>query len=525
MANKNSKHPKRPQDAPVNVHGDAAVKVHGDAPVTVHGNEALKLLADAPVKVNGEAFFRQAPDKFQALYNRLKTEEFFGIGGEEMPKGPSLKEAVEEGSCSLPKSYIDGYAVPLEGHLPHLERQNPTDQLKPRILEAIAGAVYQHRDGPAQNGSTPPAPLRRFLAVISNLYRSFLADEKRTGINIKLSTVLPPLATFQHDGSLGPFTLTDDDLRDLIGADAGVVSMPALYAKHPVLWAALAHEVGGHGITHADKGLLEELANGVPAALSGVELPADVSRDRLSQLWFYWMDEAAADVYGILNIGPAFVLNQAMFLSLCSDSGRMPPKLRMESGFDPDDPMRTLDPHPTDILRLHLAAGVIDTLLCLKPEVRSSYNDLIEQLAHSLGEGNTVTIKGNISPDRDHVQMIDLSVPLELMQRAARSIGRYIATANLAALSGHSIQEIETWDNRDEDQSLTVKEALVNHGSIDLLGDDAQLLAGATLALLKNPELYDDVTKELNKGLDFSFRRDPIWGSLQPHRAIVRYRS
>lgn len=59
--------------------------------------------------------------------------------------------------------------------------------------------------------------------------------------------------------------------------------------------------------------------------------------------------------------------------------------------------------------------------------------------------------------------------------------------------------------------------------NIGSLGDDAQILAGATIALLVNPTLYDRVTKALNDGLDVSFERDPIWGKRKPNRVIIRY--
>ena len=44
-------------------------------------------------------------------------------------------------------------------------------------------------------------PLRQYLAMVSNLYRSFLADDKRTSARIPLvdAPLLPPLAMFHHD--------------------------------------------------------------------------------------------------------------------------------------------------------------------------------------------------------------------------------------------------------------------------------------------------------------------------------------
>jgi hypothetical protein len=194
----------------------------------------------------------------------------------------------------------------------------------------------------------------------------------------------------------------------------------------------------------------------------------------------------------------------------------------METGFDPRDPSRMLDPHPTDILRLHLAAGVIDTLSGLSREGRDKYNQMIDDLARMLATGPAVAIRGNI-PLRDNLRWIDVHVPLEDMQQAARNIGGFIATTKLSALDGHSIQDIETWDDNDEARAIAVKNAVLANQPIANLGDDAQLLAGVTLALLDRPDLYQAATRALNDGLDLSFRRDPIWGLPQPDAIYIDY--
>src|SRR5262249_35679532 len=49
------------------------------------------------------------------------------------------------------------------------------------------------------------------------------------------------------------------------------------------------------------------------------------------------------------------------------------------------------------------------------------------------------------------------------------------------------------------------------------LGDDAQLLAGATLALLEKPDRYQDLTAILQIALGESFRNDPVIGFASAH--------
>ena len=104
------------------------------------------------------------------------------------------------------------------------------------------------------------------------------------------------------------------------------------------------------------------------------------------------------------------------------------------------------------------------------------------------------------------------SLPLSAMAQAAQVVGGYIATAKLNALQGHSIQDIETWDDTDEAATQEIFKAVKAKESLIGLGDDAQLLAGTTMAFYDNAQKYDDITKALNDALDDSFVRDPVFG-------------
>jgi len=114
---------------------------------------------------------------------------------------------------------------------------------------------------------------------------------------------------------------------------------------------------------------------------------------------------------------------------------------------------------------------------------------------------------------------------LSYAQKTARCVGGFIATKQLDALKGHTIQDIETWDDPDEARAFGIKEALIKGQAIQSLGDDAELLAGATLALLEQPSLYDAVKVALNAALDQSFQTDPIWGAPPVDAVYVRYDS
>ncbi len=455
------------------------------------------------------------PDPFTDLWNVLRKIDFFGVSGPPPPAdAATLAQTIRNGAPMLPLAYAEAYITPVQNGLPKLLGLLQAGQIRAGSLELVTGAIAQH----GSEGSLS-APLRRFTAVIGNFYASFLDAAKRRNADVPIIGRLPPLAAFQHDGSDGPITIAIDLIDRVLGGRAGVVGLPASFADHPLLWAALAHETGGHDVTHADPGLLDQLSAGVGACFAGIQgppAPADLIR-----LWTYWMDEAAADIYGMLNIGPAFVENLAVFLAAMN--GGDAPALRMDSRSDPGDKLAMLDPHPTDILRLHLALGAMDSLAGLAQPVRAAAIARVEALATRLGGGETIRIEGQIDAGGGRVEMLRITAPRAAMQQAARAVGAYIATARLPALGGKSIQEIETWDDEDETIVRTVRAALRAGQPITALGDDAQLLAAANLEALDDAARYDAITSALNEALDHSFATDPLWGTPEPDRLYIRY--
>jgi hypothetical protein len=440
-----------------------------------------------------------------AVWRIFGTIDFFGTAGAPMPAAhDSLARAVAEGAPRLPSFYAAPFVTPLQARLTDLVGLAARGEIHPGSLEMLAGAIYQHGD------EAPLASeLRRFTAVVSDLFRSFLEAEARSGIGLPLTERLPPLAMFSHDGSTGPTTIAVDLVARFVGGAVAVVSLPATFAAHPILWAALAHETGGHDVIHADPGLLDELAACLPAALAGVPPAGTLTTDDSVALWRYWIDEAAADVYGLLNVGPGFAENLGLFLAAMN--GGEHPFLRMENLADPDDPALMLDPHPPDILRLHLAIGVIESLDGLAAASRAAYAARIASMAQTFGNGAVVSLSGNIPGPDGVLRMLQAEAPLAPMQDAARAVGRYIATTRLASLGGHGIQDIESWDDADEAVVQRIRADFAAGRSVDHMGDDAQLLAAATLAVIDDPASYDRVTILLNAALDASFAADPLW--------------
>jgi hypothetical protein len=467
------------------------------------------------------------------LCEKLTEIDFSGRAPDVLPRFSSavqLEKLIENGAALLPQIYRQNYAISLERELPSIliQLQGSSAAVRTAALEPFCAPVYEHAKNGAKTNVKPQ--LRRFLAVVSNLYRSFVDRNKRSSVNVPIVTSIPPLAFFQSDGNLGPYTITQDTMQKNLGTPIGVVSLPATYRNHPVIWASLTHEVCGHDVVHADPALVPELVSGIRSLFSKNQIPSSgpFSGGTLNALiWSYWIDEAVADVYGILNMGPTFALNLAAFFSglgarAFMDAGRQPlPFLRMDSGPDPDNNNK-MDEHPTDILRLHLAIGVIEALPNLAASDRARYIDAIKAVATKAANGGTqVRLQGLVEIDHTNWREINETIPLAAAQDGARRAGGFLATAQLAALGGHGIQDIETWDDADEAAANRVATLIAQGKSIVAAGDDAQLLAGATIALVARPDLYASAGQLLDDALDDSYQHDPIWGGIDLDRMFI----
>jgi hypothetical protein len=430
-----------------------------------------------------------------------------------------LAQVIAENAGLLPAIYRSSYVAPLIEALPSVIaqlKQQEAQAVRQGSSQADARADVQSLMdtlvGAVRDPGEPDyhAPLARFEAVISNLYRSFLGKEQRAQVGLPLLETVPPLATFAPTPEQGPFTLPIDGVKQLTGASVGVVSLPGSYARHPLLWPALAHETGGHDVLHADPGLLDELASQA-SNLDGL-LPG------LGSVWASWIDETASDVYGLLNVGPSFAISLAAFFSALENSGDPLKRLGTIGAQLPVLDGQLVDPHPVDLLRLHVATGVVEALDGLSVTTRSTWLTLIGSVADTAA-GGAKTIDVVDVRARAIVQKL----PLDAMADAARKVGALIASQRLEALGGHSIQDIETWDDADEKAAVDIA-ALAATKSIVGLGDDAQLLAGATVALLDDPSKYAAITTRLEAALDDSFARDPIFGTPLARSALALQR-
>lgn len=560
-----------------------------------------------------------------------------------------LEKEIAAGRPYLPLKYRDAYVEPLLRNLGHVVRSSDDAASAHNIAETFAGAVAQHLPGkPVRQ------PLRQFLAVVSNLYRSFLASDKRVSADLPLvdAPPLPPLAAFHFESSpklaYGPAVFTTPMTRLLCGSEVAVVVMPATYHRTPLAWVPLAHEAAGHGVLQADEDLLPDLIDGIRALFGGGPLPPGrplTPEQEFGLLWSYWAEETASDVYGLLNVGPAFALNLAAFLAarravvLELDSqqpGTTPaafPSVAVESG---KDPRVDLGVHPVDLLRLYVAIGVIQNLDWLSADTAAHYVEALTRIADLLRrnawpedpsaetdseepddmgplatvapiEKKKVVIRGRVEIGRERSVRLDLKLDPDKAAESARRVGAFIATTRLGALRNRTVQDLETWDDADElvagsiaaelldaqkplvrgvetgvDKPFKIADALrraeptitddrisqvVAHlkadefgkltpgertalmlngltdedaehlkfdrieflplgvasgldlDRIDRLGDDGQLLAGATLAALSDPSAlaFRWINRRLAYALNRSHQHDPIMGFAAVH--------
>lgn len=455
------------------------------------------------------------------LASTLGTFDLLGQGTIEVPWGttPSVAafvDAMSRGEALLPWAYQRAYVGALHDNMDRLLAAT-TIAGSGDPAETLLGAIYEH-----ERSNPVCLPLRRFNVVIAHFFRAFLANHKRTRLGLQTVERLPPLATFNHSGARGPYTFPSDAVTNLVGSDVGVVSLPASYSGHPVIWAALAHETGGHDIVHAIPGLLADLS-ALPLALVpsfAAALGIDAwTAHMLGILWRYWIDEAAADVCATLNMGPAFALNFTTLLAAFHGERGPPatPALWTSSVAHAGVP---LDPHPVDVLRLGLASGTVGSLPGLDAAARQAYVALLSQITESLSGGAAmVTVQGEIPVPGSATIPLNLSLSLAQMQYAAAIMGTAIANTPLPSLNGHTLQQVETWDRFDEQAAWRFAVALSNKSETLPAVYSAHILAGATLALYNDPTGYDEITRRVTDALDEQVVRDRFW-SVPRHTRI-----
>lgn len=338
---------------------------------------------------------------------------------------------LQSATANLPHVYQETAAKPLVEFLEGLGESkflkifgsdpadNETVTLQ-QIIPDAALAILSYVRNPLKG-------VNAFEEIVSDLYDSFLGDEarvsKQSGSPIDPPTygIIPPLVKFGNPDA-GPYTWPSDATSQILGMRCGIVSLPPAQLNGGLIaWSALGHETGGHDVTHADEGLLEELAQKVYSAVL-----QKFRSKRLANYWASCIDESSADVCGYLHMGPSLGAGLIGYFRALGDG-----KLRSIGSSE--------DPHPIDLLRGYLAAAVVKRL---------NFKDAAEWSKVILLETRK---------DNNMLYLVDSNgrysaFPVSFAQAVASTdvVAQTIMQSKLNALQGHSLQELQDWTDHDQ---------------------------------------------------------------------------
>jgi hypothetical protein len=365
-----------------------------------------------------------------------------------------------------------------------------------QMIPDAAIAILSY-DGTVQTG------VEAFQEVVSDLYDTFLNDEVRVGketrrpIRPPTYGILPPLVKFGNPDA-GPYTWTGDTTAQVLGLRCGIVSLPPAQMVGGLLaWPCLGHETGGHDVTHANAGMLEELAQVVHAAV--------IQKCHSSFLADYWarcIDEAAADVCGYLHMGPSVGVGLIGYFRALGDG-----HLRTVGSAS--------DPHPIDLLRGYLASEVVKRL---------HFKD---------GAAWSRAILEETDKDRASLGLVDgmgvchsFSVSMSLAIQSTGVVADAILKTPLKTLQGHFLQQLQDWTDQDEaivDQLVSV---LKVNGTLppSLRGSGcfaSYVVAAATVAALQYGANVSACFQEMQEFLVAMHRDNPTWSLMPTDCAIA----
>ncbi|WP_217440406.1 MULTISPECIES: hypothetical protein [unclassified Myxococcus] len=447
--------------------------------------------------LDGPAVFSPGePHNLPALVEDARDAALMGEPG---PREPSnyqeLFSRLSAARDTLPGAYRDTFYQPLLNKLGEMGATRFAQLLQqdPRRT-GVAGLLLDATHAVLQNAERYELlATDAFQEVVSDLFDGFLSAESRRGVSPPDQGILPPLVKWGSPDS-GPYTWPVDATSSVLGLMAGVVSLPPANAHQGLLaWAALPHEAAGHDILDADSGLSAELSNAVH----------DKLKDTYPSLATYWadrIDETAADVLGILNMGPTSGIGLLGYFRGLNAAWGGGPVLRRDGPSD--------DSHPADVLRGYLAAATVDKLLFAN---RAHWAGFIEREVDADVNGQRIVVEG-------------VSVSRELAKHSAGAVAEVLVTHRAAALEGHALGQIQNWRDTDEARVQRLARGLL-HGPPGLPTDltegtyAAHLVAAAMVSGLTPGADLSALQSRMLRQLKQMHDANPVWSSL-----VVAYR-
>lgn len=284
------------------------------------------------------------------------------------------------------------------------------------LVRDVSQAILQHAGNPGDKA------LNAFLEVVWDLYAGFFDPMDRETILPPRYNPLPPLPRFGNFEA--PRTWTVKDTNGL-GVQTGIVCLPEGTKERGLLaWAVLAHEVCGHDFLDAHLGLKRELEEKVTARIQGSGIDP-----HLANYWSVRIEEAASDVLGILDLGPAAAIATIGFLRSMSHEG----------GHKLDNQILSASArYPAEILRGYLGAATVGLLPFAGA---SSWADSLEKELQ--GDSAGMTMDGK-------------PVDLAAIKESAKIVAEAICSTPLQSLQNRALKEIQTWNDK-EDEAVVLQ--------------------------------------------------------------------
>lgn len=429
-----------------------------------------------------------------------------------------------DGYTNLPKIYQLYFLDPLKNFI---EKYDYSDVLKALdtntpFLRDMLSTINQRIDASIEDGQELKI-IHAFDEIVSDLFDGYLSNIERQNIKPPDFQILSPLV-FLGDPFISPYTWSSNTTKK-IGVDISFVCMPKSYSKNILLWSAIGHEVGGHDILHADKGLLQELGNLVynkiksqekdsklkkPIVINGKKMYSII--DFAADYWRSNIDETASDVCSILNIGPAAGIG--LIVSLLSRA--------QNKKFIDEFPVNEI--HPIDVLRIVLVIEVIKCMNELDVKIINGYTKFFEDIINKFTPNEGQLKLYTTCLDGQRYNKIDIS--LNEIRKTVKIVANTIVLGNLKTLEDHCLAEINNWTNHDEVLVQRIVSDLLNKKMPRLVpGPDGQeiyaahILSGGILAISKSGNI-EEVTNLCIDSLNILFDNNPVWQGFP-----IRYRS
>lgn len=381
----------------------------------------------------------------------------------------AFRDIVKRGRDLLPDRYHATYVDILDSAVRQAEKSlvSATPAHQARVFKQLDTVFATFAAPLVQLDSSEHASnLKGFHALVSNLYRRFMDDDKIQSQARKLMKApeLDPLGFFVP--GTGPYALTAS--TDM---PVALVAKPANHAGFLPLWIVDGHEVGGHIIQSTIGALGPELVSKV-----GDEIRAAFAADKFTMsrqsikmpgrsglfsrkfrymkvspfmtgLWSAWTPELAADAAGVLNMGPMFVDGLICLLAQVSTGG----KLTGTTQYPQSDGFGS---HPVDLVRVLFAIELLERLSFTD---KTTYVAALRKRAELAAGGK---FPENISwLDGSGVSVV--SVPIADMKAIMSTVIDTIADTSLSSLQDRSMRTLMHWGSKDEEMTREISANLL----------------------------------------------------------------